>query len=525
MKISRTLLGLLTLGLAVNVVQAYPLDGYQTTGIRRLEAGHLAALGQLRGPFQPAGALLPTEYVQLRLTDHPDLDVPRPDGDFTRQVLALFSNERERYGIAVLDLSNPDQPRYAEYRGNRRQNVASIGKIVVALALFQALADIYPNNIEARKQILRETLVTADNYITSDHHKVHLWDSQTRTVSHRPLRIGDQASLWEYLDWMLSASSNAAAAMVMKHAMLLVQFGKNYPVSQSIADRLFSETDRGKLGDLFDKTFHHPVTRNGLDLRQLRQGSFFTKYGKRQMPGSESYGTARELVRYLLRLEQGRLVDAFSSREIKRLLYATERRIRYASSPALFDAAVYFKSGSFYKCRPESHFVCKKYRGNVRNYMNSIAIIESPVGKPRLHYLVGLISNVLYKNSAVDHQTLATRIHRLIEAAHNSEPAPQDNLPARLPIGENLIGYEQRRTERLLIARIQAELIKLGYKIGTVDGILGNSTSAAIEHFQQQHELEVDGKISEALLNLLKETTQALQLPTDAELLDHLMGQ
>jgi len=31
---------------------------------------------------------------------------------------------------------------------------------------------------------------------------------------------------------------------------------------------------------------------------------------------------------------------------------------------------------------------------------------------------VTLISNVLRKNSAVDHQTLATRIHRLIEKAH-----------------------------------------------------------------------------------------------------------
>ena len=54
------------------------------------------------------------------------------------------------------------------------------------------------------------------------------------------------------------------------------------------------------------------------------------------MPGTgDSYGTARELMRYLLRVEQGRLVDVFSSREIKRLIYVTEVRIRYASSPAL----------------------------------------------------------------------------------------------------------------------------------------------------------------------------------------------
>jgi len=96
----------------------------------------------------------------------------------------------------------------------------------------------------------------------------------------------------------------------------------------------------------------------------------------------------------------------------------TERRIRYASSPALNDAAVYFKSGSLYQCAPEPDFICLKYHGNVMNLMNSVAIVESPAGAPRLFYLVALMSNVLRKNSAVDHQTLATRIHRLIERHH-----------------------------------------------------------------------------------------------------------
>ncbi len=124
-------------------------------------------------------------------------------------------------------------------------------------------------------------------------------------------------------------------------------------------------------------------------------------------------------MKFLLRMEQGRLVDAFSSREMKRLTYMTERRIRYASSPALSDAAVYFKSGSLYKCAPGSP--CRKYRGTVINFMNSVAIVESPAGSRRLYYLVAL-SNVLGKNSAVDHQTLATRLHRLIENRHPIRP-------------------------------------------------------------------------------------------------------
>ncbi|MBT8446397.1 MAG: hypothetical protein KJO38_04560, partial [Gammaproteobacteria bacterium] len=101
--------------------------------------------------------------------------------------------------------------------------------------------------------------------------------------------------------------------------------------------------------------------------------------------------------------------------------------IRYASSPALRDAAVYFKSGSLYQCKPEPDFKCLKYHGNVKNYMNSVAIVEAPARERTIHYAVTLMSNVLRRNSAVDHQTLATRIHRLLEKHHaaKAEPVPE----------------------------------------------------------------------------------------------------
>jgi hypothetical protein len=222
---------------------------------------------------------------------------------------------------------------------------------------------------------------------------------------------------------MLSASSNAAASTVMRELMLLVHFGRDYPPSDAERERFFRETPRSELGALLARAMHEPVSRNGLDIERIRQGSFFTSRGKQHVPGVTSYADARELMRYLLLLEQGRLVDAFSSREIKRLIYMTQRRIRYASSPALADAAVYFKSGSFYRCRPEPGFTCRKYQGNVENWMNSVAIVEAPAGERRYFYLVTVMSNVLRKNSAVEHQTLATRLHRLIESAH-SQPQP-----------------------------------------------------------------------------------------------------
>lgn len=400
--------------LATSAVLAYPLDGYEETGIRRLEGLRLAQTGAVRDVKQPPGALLNLKEVDLRLVGQ-NFDLPAPDPELTRSIGGLMAGTAGSYGFAVLDLTDPKRPRYAERYGAYRQNVGSVGKIIVALALFQALADTYPNDLEARKRILKTTIVTADGFSQSDHHSVRIFDPATRKLVRRAIRIGDQASLYEYLDWMMSPSSNSAAGMVMREAMLIKRYGAAYPPAETEIKRFFDETPKKDLTALFERTFLAPVTKNGLDLEQLRQASLFTATGKRKVPGTgPSYGTARELMRYMLRMEQGRLVDVWSSREIKRMLYVTERRIRYASSPALKGAAVYFKSGSLYKCAPEPGYTCKKYAGNVFNYMNSTAIIESPAGERNIYYMSMLITNVLRKNSAGAHQGLATRLQRLI---------------------------------------------------------------------------------------------------------------
>ena len=395
--------------------EAYPLDGYGFTGISRLEGYRLAMEGKVRAPKQPPGALLSIDAVDLRLQDKTDFEIPAAETEFVDQLQNLLGAEADRYALAVLDLSDIEQPRYAEHRSSERANPGSVGKILIALGIFQALADAYPDNIDARLSILRNTQVTADEFIQSDHHVVPLWQPGDSRVRYPKIQIGDQASLWTYLDWMLSASSNAAASMVLKHLMLLVQYGRAYPVSETEAQQFFKSASKKELTELLARALQDPVTRNGMDIAQLRQGSFFTWKGKRLVPGTTSYGTPRELLRWLIKLEQGKLVDAFSSREIKRLLYMTQRRIRYASSPALATAAVYFKSGSLYKCEPEAGFKCKKYHGNVKNMLNSVGIIEAPAADPQLYYMVVVMSNVLRKNSAVVHQTLATRIHRVLE--------------------------------------------------------------------------------------------------------------
>ena len=505
-------------------VCAYPLDAYKDTGIRRIEAARLSVLGEMRGRKQPAGALLPTQMVDLRLLDYPELELPKADPAFTAKIKRLLGKKRSRYGISVLDISNPYQPLYAEYRGKYRQNVGSVGKLLVGLALFQVLADIYPEDIAARKKILRETMITADDFIRFDEHTVRIWNPESKKLRIRPVRIGDQGRLWEWLDWMLSASSNAAAATVMQQVMLLKQFGNNYPVGIEEAKSFFKNTARQELTQVFMDSFIEPLHRNGLDSESFRQGSFFTHYGKKRVKGTSSFGTARQLMLFLLRMEQGRLVDKFSSRELKRLLYMTERRIRYASAPALSDSAVYYKSGSLYKCKPETDFICEKYQGNVLNYMNSVAIIESPAGQRQLYYMVTLLSNILYENSAVAHQTLATRIHRFIEGLHPVQEFSEDGTPVAAGFGEHLIGYEEKRKKRLQIINIQLALKKLGYATGGVDGKIGRNTRKSIKKFQYKYKMKQDGKASEALLNKLNEVS-AILMPAHGEQSSHVKGQ
>lgn len=406
-------LALVTLMAWGGMALGYPLDGEEATGIVRLEGYRLAQQG---GPRLPPGALLGREAVEPRLVGMPELALPEPDPAFTAEVRSLLGGEADRYGLAILDLSDPSHPRYAEHRATELFNPGSVGKLVVALGVFQALADLYPDDTAARERILRTTRVTADELVLGDHHEVPFWDPESRQLVHRRVRVGDTANLWGYLDWMLSASSNAAASMVMKELMLMVRFGRAYPVSREVAERFFRETPKAELGELLARAIQAPMTRNGLDLEQLRQGKFFTWKGQQLVPGPSSVADARELLRYLLKMEQGKLVDEFSSRELKRLLYITQRRIRFASSPALAEAAVCFKSGSMYQCRPEPGFYCGKYKGNKVNMMNSVAVVEAPAGDRRVFYLAVVMSNVLRVNSAVAHQTLATRLHRLIEA-------------------------------------------------------------------------------------------------------------
>ena len=501
---SRSILAALALGLLVppGTASAYPLDGYEYTGLFRVEAQRLVQTGKAKGKKRPPGELLPLDAVQLRLTKYPDFQLPQPDPAMTARLKKLVGAHVSAYGIALLDLTDMKNVRYGEFNGGKHQNPASVGKILVALGLFQALADIYPDDIAAREKILRETIVTADIFSVKDHHTVPKYNAATGALSRAPIHEGDQATLWTYVDWMMSPSSNSAAGMIQKQLILLKHYGKAYPPSEEEQKRFFKETPKTELGKIFEEAMNGPVTRNGLDINNIRQGSFFTRQGKHRVPGATSYATPRSLMNFLLKMEQGKLVDEWSSREIKRLMYITERRIRYASSWTLKQSAVYFKSGSLYSCQEEAGFTCKKYHGNKRNYMNSIAIVESPAGEDKLFYMTTVLSNVLRKNSAQDHRDLARAIQQRMLADHPG------SAPDKVNYGKNFIGYAEERAGVELAAQTQEALLALGYEIGDIDGVIGSQTRGAIKTFQKSQGLAADGKLSNPLLQRMKQVAQ-----------------
>ncbi len=398
-------------------LQAYPLDGAEETGIQRL-LGYQHAQERPSGAKLPIGALLGTQDIQLSLDefkDLPDFDLLPENPALQASLESILKKRDPSYGAVVIDYSNPQALAWAAIRPDSKQNPGSVGKLMIMTGLFDALARAYPD-IEARKKILRETSIVAGDWVISNSHDIPNYNVDTGFNSFSKVSPNHEFVLSEWIDHMISPSSNAAASVVWREAMLLRAFGADYPVSQEIADAFFKQTPKSDLTELSQLVINAPLQNANINTENIQQGSFFTHVGKQKVPGIVSYATPREFARILFRMEQGRLVDAWSSLEMKRYLYMTKRRYRYVYAPELHAAAVYFKSGSLYQCRPEEGFTCGKYLGNKNNFMNSTAIIEWPEEDgSSTRYLVTLMSNVLKRNSAWDHSRLAVAIDAAVK--------------------------------------------------------------------------------------------------------------
>jgi hypothetical protein len=411
--------GILFFFLAAPVL-GYPLDGYRDTGIRRLLRLERLAANDLW--TLPHGERLPSDAIKLHLVNWKEEIAlpPPPDPGLQKGLKELLPDRDASYAVGLLDVTPGRSPRYASWHEKRLYNPGSVGKLAVAAGLFTELSRLFPNDYENRRQLLRDRMVTAGAWIRTDVHDVPFYDPANGKYESRPIREGDVFSLYEWTDHMLSVSANAAASTVWKEVMLMRRFGKDYPPSAAEEKHFFATTARNTLSKLAMAVVNDPLRAMGIGAGDWQLGSFFTATGRKRVPsGGSSLANVRGLLAFLIRMEKGKMVDEWSSLELKKMLYMTIHRIRYASSPCLEKAAVYFKSGSLYSCRPEAGFRCGKYRGNVVNYMNSVAIVEH---SDRRRYLAVVLSNVLRRNSAIDHQSLATAIDELIESSGPSLP-------------------------------------------------------------------------------------------------------
>lgn len=411
---------LLTIGIfcsAFVIEHFYPIDGYAHTGIKRLKRLELIKSGEIvEKSTLPEGAMKSYMDIKLNLISKKGDSTGtflKKDEDFQKEITGLFKGLDKSYSLAVIDISDLKNIRYASRNETSGYQPGSVGKLAVLTGLFTQLAQIYPNSFEKRLELLRKKSVKSGNWGLTDVHTIPIYDLETKKLTRRQVIASDVFTLFEWADHMMSVSNNGAASIVWREALLMKAFGEKYPaLTDAEADAYFKTTPRKELTDLGNDVVNLPLRNLGITADEWRLGTFFTR-GAETYVGAKggSSGSPLGLIKFLIQLEQGKVVDTQSSLEMKRLMYMTDRRIRYAKASALDDAAVYFKSGSLYKCDKSKGEGCGKYMGNVHNYMNSVAIVEQP---ENCTYMVALMTNVLRKNSASDHMNLAASLDKII---------------------------------------------------------------------------------------------------------------
>jgi len=394
----------------------YPIDGYERSKITRLlNIQHTLDKGEKYKRI-PAGGFASMADIKLNLKGIKDVPIDsllKEDKEFSRRVARITPGGA--YSLSIMDITDPQNIKYAAHRENVGYQPGSVGKIMVLNAVFNEMAKIYPDDFDARIALLCNRRVKSGVWGVGDHHTIPIYDAEKQKQTKRQVVASDEFTLFEWLDHMVSVSNNGAASVMYREAMLMSAFGKDYSrLTEEEALAYFEDTERDSLTLYSNRVLNDPLRKLNISEDDWRLGGPFTRGPGRffsRMGGST--GSPEGLMKYLVQLEQGNVVDEASSLEMKRLLYITDRRIRYAQSNRLDSARVYFKSGSYYSCDPAKTTPCGDYAGNRFNYMNSVITVEHPNGK---NYIVCLMTNVLSKNSAGAHMYLASAIDDLITA-------------------------------------------------------------------------------------------------------------
>lgn len=399
------------------LLTGYPIDEGARTQVRRLDWQTEVNAGKARGTKLKPGAEWSGERIVLKMTDagRDFVLTDKTPKDATLQAgleKILARNAFENYHVAILDITNPKAPRFAGVSETEEQTPGSVAKLLVAAGLLDAVAKRFGEDLAAREAFLRTTAVSADAWLMPNGHEVPVVHGSKVTI--RAIKPGDRFTLWEWMDHALSPSSNAAGTLVWRESTLMALLGAEYP-PKSWDPKLFSRWSRQEFTDAVFKAIDQPQTAAGLDPDKFRLRAFFTKGAGKYIQSASSRTSPLALLQWMVKVEQAKMVDAFSSRELKKLMYLTRRRVRYAQSAELDNSAVFFKSGSLFECKPEPGYTCGQYRGNKVNVLNALVEVETEKADGGHVYLVAVMSNELKKNAALDHGRLAGEIHALVQ--------------------------------------------------------------------------------------------------------------
>ncbi len=126
----------------------YPIDGYSHTGIKRLKRLERIKSGEIKDVSNlPPGAFKSYLDIELNLLLKKSDSVTQflnSDKGFQDDISSLFRGLDKSYSLAVLDISDIENLRYAFRNETLGYQPGSVGKIAVLVGLFDQLAKIYP---------------------------------------------------------------------------------------------------------------------------------------------------------------------------------------------------------------------------------------------------------------------------------------------------------------------------------------------------------------------------------------------
>ncbi len=100
-------------------------------------------------------------------------------------------------------------------------------------------------------------------------------------------------------------------------------------------------------------------------------------------------------------------------------------------------------------------------------------------------------------SSSQTSQPLPDALGTLVQSAVNRTTPPALAAPASTPPANNPVA------DKATIEKVQRGLASLGFLYGSIDGVAGKATARAIRNFEVYQNLEVTGRVSPELVNLL----------------------